>query len=64
MDFTAIRRAGLTHAEFAKIVGVTRSTVTLWATGRFRPNRYIKDNVAAELQRLEARAADRRAQEA
>lgn len=45
MDFEIIKRAGLTQKEFAQLCGVSRATVNLWVTGRFRPTRYITAKV-------------------
>lgn len=53
LDFTVVARAGLTQAEFASLVGVTRATACLWVRGKMNPNRYIKDHVAAVVASLE-----------
>lgn len=47
MDFSIIRRAGLTQGEFGTLCGVSRVTANLWATGKMNPNKYIVDHVAA-----------------
>lgn len=51
MDFSLIKQAGLTQAEFGAILPrpVGRATVNLWVNGRMKPNRYIKDDVANTL---------------
>lgn len=55
MDFGLIEKAGLTQAEFAQMCGgVSRTTVSLWVTGKFRPHRFIEDMVAEKLTALGA----------
>lgn len=51
MDFSLIKQAGMTQAEFGAILPrpVGRATVNLWVNGRMKPNRYIKDDVAKTL---------------
>ena len=50
MDFGRIEKAGRTQAEFAQLSGgVSRTTVSLWVTGKFRPHRFIEDKVAEKL---------------
>lgn len=59
MDFGLIDKAGLTQAEFGQLCGgVSRTTVSLWKTGRFRPHRFIEDKVAGALAAISA-ALDR-----
>lgn len=53
MNFEIINRAGLTQREFGQLCGVSRVTVNLWATGRFRPNRYIVASVREQVKALE-----------
>lgn len=58
MDFSIIRGAGVTHAEFAQLCQVSRCTVSLWCTGRFSPNRFlapIVEKTLADLQQAKAR---------
>lgn len=54
MDFTLIKKAGMTQAEFGALVPgrVGRSTVNLWVSGKMRPNRYIKADVMLVLDRI------------
>ncbi len=52
MDFSAIASAGLTQAEFAKLVGVSRVTVNTWVRGKMHPHHFISDKVDAALARL------------
>lgn len=54
MDFTLIKQAGMTQAEFGALVphSVDRATVNLWVNGKMKPNRYIKDGVEMVLSRI------------
>lgn len=55
MNFGLIKDAGLTQDEFADICGgVTRSTVSLWVTNRWKPHRYLRTTVQDALADLEA----------
>lgn len=54
MDFTLIDKAGITQAEFAEMIGITRTTVNMWVKGKMRPNRYIRGFVGAVLASMEA----------
>lgn len=57
LDFSLIRRAGLTHSEFAALVGAGRVSVLHWTKGRRRPSRHIRPRVKKALALLE-RAID------
>lgn len=55
MDFGLIKTAGLTQDEFAALCGgVTRSTVSLWVTGRWNPHRLLGNTVQVVLDDLKA----------
>ncbi|MEU3494470.1 helix-turn-helix transcriptional regulator [Kitasatospora cineracea] len=45
-----LHRAGLTQAEFAEQVGVTRAAVSAWIAGRAVPSPAILPKVAAVLE--------------
>ena len=49
MDFTLIKRAGLTQLEFSKLAKVSRATTNMWSTGKMAPHRYISARIAAVL---------------
>ena len=57
LDFSLIKAAGLTQGEFSSLAGVTRSTTSMWVTGRWNPNRYIQEHVQQLLDTI-ARAID------
>lgn len=52
MDFDLIKRAGITQKEFGQLCGVSRATVNLWVTGRFKPHRYLGTRVQRALDSL------------
>lgn len=55
MDFGLIKTAGLSQDEFGELCGgVTRSTVSLWVTGRWRPHRLLGSTVQDTLDDLKA----------
>jgi DNA-binding XRE family transcriptional regulator len=45
MDFTVIKKCGLTQTEFGMLCGVNRVTVNLWYRGKMNPNRHVADRV-------------------
>ncbi len=45
LDFTVIKRSGLTQVEFAVLCKVTRTTTNLWVAGKTLPHRYIRPTV-------------------
>lgn len=51
LDFSVIEQAGLTQAEFAKLVNVTRVTVNHWVNGG-APANFLKRVVAGYLDDL------------
>ena len=54
MDFSIIRRAGLTQGQFAELAGVSRITVNTWVQGKFRPRPPQRTRVIRAVQLLEA----------
>ena len=46
LDFTIIKRAGLTQQEFAQLCEVTRTTVNLWVKGGSQPHKCVRRRVA------------------
>lgn len=52
MDFELISKAGLKQKEFADLLGVTRTTVNLWVTGKMKPHRLLRTNVERALAAL------------
>lgn len=56
MDFTLIRRAGLSQGEFGKLVGVSRVTVNYWCRDQNpkTPNKFVAPKVTRLLGALEA----------
>lgn len=46
LDFSIIKRAGLTQAEFAQLCEVTRTTVNLWVKGSTQPHKCVRRRVA------------------
>lgn len=49
MDFGVIDKAGLTQAQFASLVGVSRVTVNTWVMGRYRPGNAVRERVIRAL---------------
>jgi DNA-binding XRE family transcriptional regulator len=60
MDFTIIRRAGITQGQFAELVGVTRATVNTWVSGEFRPNAKQRRHVIRAIKLLETAVEEAR----
>ena len=62
MNFALIKEAGLSQTEFGQLpgVGVGRATVNLWVSGKMHPNRYIRDEVAKVLQKVEQALQDKK----
>lgn len=54
MDYSLIEKAGMTQAEFAELVGVTRTTVNHWVRGKMNPNRYLKAHVSSIMEGIAA----------
>lgn len=54
MDFTVVKRAGLTQLEFSRLALVSRVTANTWVTGKMEPHRYIKPRIIQVLRCLEA----------
>ena len=54
MNFDIIKRAGIYHREFAKLVGVSRVTVSLWVLGRQTPSPLARDKAQSVLDAIEA----------
>jgi transcriptional regulator with XRE-family HTH domain len=54
MDFSVIRRSGMTQAEFAALCGVSRVTANTWVRGKMRPHRYTKAKIVLLLDHLES----------
>ena len=50
MDYSLITQARITQTEFARLVGVTRCTVSLWKNGHWNPHRYIRTTVERTLE--------------
>ena len=46
IDFTIIKRAGITQQEFAQLCEVTRTTVNLWVKGGTKPHKCMRRRVA------------------
>lgn len=42
LDFSIIKKSGLTQVEFASLCKVTRTTTNLWVAGKTQPHRYIR----------------------
>ena len=59
MDFTVIKRAGMSQLEFAKLVGVSRVTTNLWVRCKMTPHRYIKPRIASVLLSMECAIENR-----
>jgi len=38
MDFTIVTKAGISQSDFAKIIGVSRVSVSKWMTGKAAPH--------------------------
>lgn len=53
MDFSLIKKSGVTQQEFAELVGVGRVTVNLWVRGKMNPNPEVRDNVLWHLDMLD-----------
>lgn len=53
-DFSILGRAGLTQAQFADLVGVSRITVNTWVRKRFNPHPTLRPRVHAALKELRA----------
>lgn len=49
MDFTLIKRAGLTQREFSLLCGVSRVTANLWVRSKMAPHRLHEDRIATVL---------------
>ena len=45
LDFTIIKRAGITQQEFAQLCEVTRTTVNLWVSGNTKPHKCVRRRV-------------------
>lgn len=54
MDFEIIKKAGITQAQFGRLVGATRVTVNTWVNGKFKPKAAITDRVSRALEVLRA----------
>jgi transcriptional regulator with XRE-family HTH domain len=50
MNFQVISQAGLTQAQFAALVDVTRVTVNTWVQGHYRPRPQMRARVHRALQ--------------
>ncbi len=59
MDFRLIAQAGLTQRDFAELCGVTRTTVSLWVTGKMNPHRYLRPQVERVMEALEKGVSDK-----
>ena len=57
LDFSTVKKAGLTQIEFANLCDVTRTTANLWIKGNNQPHRFILRRIAAVLTTL-ARAVE------
>jgi len=53
MNFSNIKKAGITQQEFAELVGVGRVTVNLWVRGKMNPNLESQATVLWHLEMLE-----------
>ena len=49
LDFSVVKKAGLTQIEFANLCDVTRTTANLWIKGNNQPHRFILRRIAAVL---------------
>ncbi len=54
MDFTVIKRAGLTQLEFSLLTGVSRTTTNLWVSGKMAPHRYIKLKIGKVVEAIQS----------
>ena len=54
VNFRSALSAGISQTELAKALGVSRTTVNLWANGKMHPHRYNADNLRARLLLLSA----------
>ena len=54
VDFSAVRDSGLSQAEIARVLGVSRVTVNLWLNGKMNPHRYNAHNVELAVNSLTA----------
>lgn len=54
MDFTVIKRAGLSQLEFARLTGVSRVTTNMWVGGKMHPHRYITSRIKQVVDALES----------
>lgn len=57
LDFSVVKKAGLTQIEFANLCEVTRTTANLWIKGNNQPHRFILRRISAVLITL-ARAVE------
>lgn len=53
MDFSVIKKSGITQQEFAELVGVGRVTVNLWVRGKMNPNIEVQPTVLWHLEMLD-----------
>ena len=51
-DFTVLTRAGITQAQFAELIGVSRITVNTWVRKRFTPHPTLRPRVTEALKKL------------
>lgn len=58
MDFGVIANAGLTQAQFASLVGVSRVTVNTWIKGHYRPGNAVRGRVIRALELIKQAFAD------
>jgi len=54
LDFSLIKRAGVSQREFSQLAGVSRVTTNLWVAGKMKPHRLQADKIAAVMRALEA----------
>lgn len=54
MDFTIIKRAGMSQLEFATLVGVNRVTANLWVRGKMSPHRFISQKIAQVIEAMQS----------
>lgn len=47
IDFSVVKKAGLTQVEFAALCDVTRTTANLWIKGNSQPHRFIIKRIGA-----------------
>jgi DNA-binding XRE family transcriptional regulator len=52
MDFTVLKRAGVSQGQFAALVGVSRITANTWVRGHFKPRAPLAPRVRALLRLL------------